>query len=223
MRSKGLAIGFLIIVVAACVGAYIALRLINSRLEPSGQTWQPPTPTAAATLSGTAHADSTAVIVPTPAAPTNTPIPPSLPTPAAQQSPDASPTPTVGGPTATPTPAGDYRFLPVDSVRHTEGGCPGQYIMGMVRDARGHPLANVPLRSTDPWGNEALAATKSSASELGRYDFPLFPPSDLSITYRVVVLDAAGRPASPEVSVPHHHEGPDKDANCHWLDWQAVN
>ncbi|MDH7484700.1 MAG: hypothetical protein QHJ81_00310 [Anaerolineae bacterium] len=215
MRSRGLAIGFLIIVVAACAGAYLALRLINRRLEPSGRTWQPPTLPAAAALSPTAVIGPAATLTPTP-------IPPSA-TPTARPRPeDTTPKPTEASPTATPTPAGSYRFLPAGPVRHTAGGCPGQYIMGMVQDAHGNPLPNVRLRSTDPWGNEAFAVTKSSPGELGRYDFPLFPPADTAVTYRLVVLDQAGRPASPEVPVPHHQEGPHKDANCHWLDWQRI-
>ena len=221
MRSRGLAIGFLIIILAACVGAYAALRLIGSGLKPPGRAWQPPTPTTAISPT-TARTGPTTVVVPTPAAPTDTPLPPPTFTPTARPIP--SPTPTAAGPTATPTLAlpGGYRFLPTGPVRHTPGGCPGQYILGTVRDGRGNPLPNVRLRSTDPWGNEAFATTKSAPAELGRYDFPLFPPGDIAITYDVVVLDETGRPISPVVSVPHHHEGPDKDANCHWLDWQRV-
>ena len=214
MRSRGLAIGFLIIVVAACAGAYLTLRLINRRLEPSGHTWQPPTLPAAAVQSPTAVIGPATTLTPTSILPSATPT--------ARPRPESTPKPTEASPTATPTPAGGYRFLPAGPVHHTTGGCPGQYIMGTVQDAYGNPLPNVQLRSTDPWGNEAFATTKSSPADLGRYDFPLFPPADTAVTYRLVVLDQASRPASPEVLVPHHQEGPYKDANCHWLDWLEV-
>lgn len=224
MRSRGLAVGFLIVVLAACVGAYAAWRVSNSRLGPSGPAWQPPTPAAAVVSPTAASAVPTAVVVPTVAVPTNTPAPALTSTPTTRLR--SSPTPTLVGSTATPSPTsapvGSYRFLPVGSVRHTTGGCPGLYVMGDVWDARGNPLPGVRLRNTDQWGNEAFTTTKSGAGDLGHYDFPLFPPDGMAVTYRLVVLDEAGRPASPVVSVPHHHQGPYRDASCHWLDWQEV-
>jgi hypothetical protein len=112
--------------------------------------------------------------------------------------------------------------LPVSAVRHTLEGCPGLYIMGSVWDSSGNPLPGVRLRSTDQWGNEGFTSTKTGTEEVGRYDFPLFPPAGTAVTYSVVVVDASGNPISPVVSVPHRQNGPHREANCHWLDWQMV-
>jgi hypothetical protein len=94
--------------------------------------------------------------------------------------------------------------------------------MGSVLDGSGRPLSGVRLRNTDLWGNEAFASTKSAAGELGQYDFPLFPPDDTAVVYSIAVVDAAGNPISPVVSVPHRQDGPYRDANCHWVDWSGV-
>jgi hypothetical protein len=107
-------------------------------------------------------------------------------------------------------------------VRHASGGCPGQYIMGIVQDERGNPLSDVRLRNSGQWGNETTTSTKAGTLDAGRYDFPLFPPGGAAMTYSVVVVDGEGNPLSPVVSVPHGHEGPDRAAGCHWVDWQQV-
>ena len=78
------------------------------------------------------------------------------------------------------------------------------------------------MRNTDQWGNEAFTTSKSAASELGRYDFPLFPPDGSAVTYSVTVVDAAGNPLSPSAAVAHGHDGAFRDANCHWVDWVQV-
>jgi len=107
-------------------------------------------------------------------------------------------------------------------VRHAESGCPGQYIMGIVQDGQENPLSGVRLRGSDQWGNESMTHTKAGTLDVGQYDFPLFPPDGAAMTYTIVVVDGDGYPLSPVVSVPHRHEGPDREANCHWVDWQEV-
>jgi hypothetical protein len=94
--------------------------------------------------------------------------------------------------------------------------------MGIVLDRQGNPLSDVRLRSIDQWGNESATFTKAGTTDAGHYDFPLFPQEGEAMTYSVVVVDEDGSPMSPVVSVPHHHEGPDRDTNCHWVDWKAV-
>ena len=128
----------------------------------------------------------------------------------------ASPTPTVS---ATPTPGprrADVAFDLVRPVRNTTGDCPGSYVLGSVIDSAGKPMPDVSLRLTDEYGNQQTQTTKKVASELGRYDFPLFgPPRRFFLT----VIDAQGRPLSPVVEIPHG-VGSAAEARCHWADWQ---
>jgi hypothetical protein len=73
----------------------------------------------------------------------------------------------------------------------------------------------------DPWGNQASAITKSAASDLGKYDIPLYPPAGVAVVYTVQVVAGNGDPLSAKVEV-EHGSGRNSDATCHWLDWQKV-
>jgi penicillin-binding protein 1C len=97
-----------------------------------------------------------------------------------------------------------------EPVTH-DTNCPGNYVVGIVLDQGGAPLPNVRLVLTDPWGNQAVAISKSG-SDSGRFDFPLYVdgPHDLFLT----VTDDAGNPLSPTVVVPHRQD-PASDAPCH--------
>lgn len=220
LRPRSLTIGCLLIVLALSLGAFIAWRV--SRFQPTGTGpgWEPPatavTP-ATSERSDDVLATITAILAEATAA-KRTPQATTTPT----ELPSTSPTAAVdeATPEPSPSPAGGFRYLPAGPVVHTTDGCPGQYIIGYVKDSSGTLLSGVTLRSTDQWGNDALATTKSGPGDVGRYDFPLFPPQGMAMTYRIVVLDEAGQPVSPELTVEHRHEGEFATADCHWLDWE---
>ena len=88
--------------------------------------------------------------------------------------------------------------------------------MGSVIDQTGKPMPDVSLRLTDEYGNQQTQTTKKVASELGRYDFPLFGPPR---RFFLSVIDPQGRPLSPVVEIPHG-VGSTAEAKCHWADWQ---
>jgi len=96
--------------------------------------------------------------------------------------------------------------------------CPGQYIMGQVLDRSGAPVAGVQLMARDQWGNVAYAISKNGAADYGRFDFPITSstPHDIYVT----VLDPAGNPVSPTVTVQHRY-GEGGDAPCHYLIFQG--
>jgi len=103
-----------------------------------------------------------------------------------------------------------------------DNSCPGEYIRGIVRDSQGNPLPNVRLWLRDQWGNEQRAISKSGATDLGQYDFPI---ASLTNIYFLNVLDAgSSRPISPRITVSHHDpNSPYSKANCHWVDWRKAH
>jgi len=127
-----------------------------------------------------------------------------------------SPSPTVTATSAPATRRADYAFELVRPVRNSSGDCPGSYILGSVIDQTGKPMPDVSLRLTDEYGNQQTQSTKNVASELGRYDFPLFGPPR---RFFLSVTDTQGRPLSPVVEIPHG-VGSAAEAKCHWADWQ---
>jgi hypothetical protein len=88
--------------------------------------------------------------------------------------------------------------------------------LGSVIDQTGKPMPDVMLRLTDEYGNQQTQTTKQVASELGRYDFPLFGPPR---RFFISVIDSQGRPLSPVVEISHG-VGSAAEAKCHWADWQ---
>lgn len=122
-----------------------------------------------------------------------------------------------------PTSVGDgseavvFAFGVAGELRHSTGDCSGPSIRGMVRSATGEPLAEVRLWRYDQWGNEDTTETKASEADLGQYDFPL---GDTTNVHYVQIVDASGSGQSPSVEVVHR-QGVAADAECHWLDWVA--
>jgi len=127
-----------------------------------------------------------------------------------------SPSPAVTATSAPATRRADYAFELVRTVRNSSGDCPGSYILGSVIDQAGKPMPDVSLRLTDEYGNQQTQTTKKVASELGRYDFPLFGPPR---RFFLSVIDPQGRALSPVVEIPHG-VGSTAEAKCHWADWQ---
>jgi hypothetical protein len=113
-----------------------------------------------------------------------------------------------------PVPAGPGRYTLAQPVTH-HGECPGAYIIGRVLNAAGGPVAGVRLTMVDQWGNRAEAVSKSGATDFGMYDFPLNPFAN---RYTVTVMDGAGRPISPPVTVDHL-QGASGSAPCHTVVW----
>lgn len=122
-----------------------------------------------------------------------------------------------------PSPTGDesetpaFGYAVAGELRHTTGDCPGPSIRGVVRSVVGEPLAGVRLWQYDQWGNEETTETRASEGDLGQYDFPL---GDSANVYYVQIVDTSGFSLSPVVEVPHR-QGTATDAECHWLDWVA--
>jgi hypothetical protein len=226
MRQRYAILVFLVVVVILCAGAYAIGRLVL----PAGQAefrprpvWTPPgaTPAGQAGVTPTIRGSATPGSPGRTATPTSrATIPPARSTvePTALPAQTSSPTPTATA-TESPTPeatAAAFAFELARPVRHSSGDCPGSYILGRITDARGGPLANVRLKLSDEYGNQQTQISKAAASEVGRYDFPLFGAPR---RFYLSVVDAQGRPLSPEIEIPHG-VGVASQATCHWADWQ---
>lgn len=240
MRQRIYVVAFVCLVVLACAAGALAGRYLWQRFQQDfapRQTWSPP--------GLEASPSPRAVVVPTTALPTRlpsttatrpsittprpvtlTPIPPTAQPTVAPTSTEApsgpplvSPTPSLTpgatpSPTRTPQPA--YEYVLARPVRHSTGDCPGTYILGLVTDRAGNPLPGVRLWLVDEYGNQDTKVTKSGATDLGRYDFPVFPPPR---RFYLSVVDATGHPVSPRIEIAHGM-GSNADASCHWVDWQ---
>ncbi len=98
---------------------------------------------------------------------------------------------------------------------HSECGRPAALIYGWVRDAQGDNLEGVRVRVSDQWGNVAEAISKGG-NEAGYYDVVRGMET---VTWWVVVVDGAGNPLSPVVTIE-----PIQEAAACWyqLDWQRT-
>ncbi len=95
-----------------------------------------------------------------------------------------------------------------------DNNCPGQYVMGQVINGTGAPVAGVPIKMRDQWGNEATAVSKNGAADYGLFDFPL--PSGAPYDLYITVLGEGGVPLSATVTIPHH-QGEGGDFSCHHI------
>jgi len=102
-----------------------------------------------------------------------------------------------------------------DEPVHSECGRPSALIYGRVRDAQGENLEGVRVRVSDQWGNVAEAISKSG-DEAGYYDVVRGMET---VTWWVAVVDGAGNPLSPVVTIE-----PVQGAGSCWyqLDWQRA-
>ncbi|NIO69921.1 MAG: hypothetical protein GTN71_13075 [Anaerolineae bacterium] len=228
MESKYQAIAFLVVLAIVCLGAYLAVDAILSGGRTPLISLATPTPTRLTIPAGDetmvvpgSIPTDTPVVPPTPAVPTATPVlptstpVPATPTPAVAATP--TPTETPSGPTSTPappTPPGGYQYMPDGPVR-SECGRASALIYGWVRDAQGENLEGVRVRVSDQWGNVAEAISKGG-DETGYYDVVRGMET---VTWWVVVVDGAGNPLSPVVTIE-----PVQDSVGCWyqLDWQRT-
>jgi hypothetical protein len=103
----------------------------------------------------------------------------------------------------------------LDGPVHSECGRPSALIYGWVRDAQSENLEGVRIRVSDPWGNVAEAISKGG-NEAGYYDVVRGMET---VTWVVVVVDGAGNPLSPVVTI----EPVQGAAGCWYqLDWQRT-
>ncbi len=170
------------------------------------------TPVLTATAQ-TLRPGGTSTATPTAAPPSPTPtltptVPPPPPTPA------PLPTPT---PVPTPTPLPPYPYVLDGSIRH-DTACPGEYIIGVVRDARGNPIPGVTVRMEDEYGNGDTRVTKSNPGEVGRYEFVLAGPPRRIYVW---VVDEGGNALSPRVEILHRLPNSGYETmTCHYVNWR---
>jgi hypothetical protein len=238
MRQRGYVIAFVVVLLVGCLGAFVGGRLLWQNIQGGSSAagaWTPPVDIAAVTAAPVSVAATTPVAAqpgnPTPPAVIRMTLTQVVPPTVVIPTPDLStPTPDPFAPTMvpyrplTPTlpvtvtvttiPAG-VEYVLANPVRHSNGDCPGNYILGHVMDAQGNPLPNVTLQLVDEYGNRETKVSKGG-NEAGRYDFPLFGPPR---KFTVAVVDANGDLLSPQVQVPVG-SGPAADMTCHWVDFR---
>jgi hypothetical protein len=229
MESKYQAIVFLVVLAIVCLGAYLAVNAILSGGRTPLISLATSTPTRLTLPQGDqteiapeSVPTNTPVAPPTPAVPTATPtLPTSTPMPATPTpvlvAVTLTPTETPSGPTSTPappTPLGGYQYMPDEAVL-SECDRASALIYGWVRDAQGENLEGVRVRVSDQWGNVAEAISKGG-DEAGYYDMVRGMEA---VTWWVVVVDGAGNPLSPVVTIE-----PVQDSVGCWyqLNWQRT-
>lgn len=210
--NRGYAIGFLIVLLIALVGMYVAVTgfqsarqayLAQASAQPTERPEQatrlptrtPTPPGATATAIITASAEVTATMPPAAAA-TEDASAPAEPAETDLPADTATPEPTAPPlPTAPPQPAFQFRVF-ASRPDPERGGC--CYIFGTVRDAGGNMLEGVRVAISNQWNAPVTAVTKGGP-DLGNYDFPI--GSD-KITWYVSIVDAGGNRISTEAVVP---------------------
>ena len=113
--------------------------------------------------------------------------------------------------------AGPGLYAVTQPVIH-DNACPGRYIMGRIVNAEGGPVPGVTVVSRDEWGNSAHSVSKSGQVDFGQFDLPV--NSDTPHTIYVTVVDGAGNPISPTVSILHG-QGEAGTAPCHHVVFQG--
>lgn len=122
------------------------------------------------------------------------------------------------GPGSTNAPAVGEVTYAVSAVWN-DNSCAGNYVMGQVLSREGGPVAGIRVSAVDQWGNRAEASSKDGSSDFGRFDFPLYNGNPHEIYVNIV--DAAGNPLSPTVTV-RHGTGEDASATCHHIVFEGV-
>ncbi|MCC6454303.1 MAG: transglycosylase domain-containing protein [Caldilineaceae bacterium] len=93
-----------------------------------------------------------------------------------------------------------------------DGSCPGNYVMGVVVNRDGAPMADVRLAMTDGWGNQTIAVSKNGQSDYGMFDFPIYGDGPQNL--QLVVVDENNNPRGAPVIVPHRIDAA-SDTPCH--------
>ncbi len=132
------------------------------------------------------------IITPTPTQSVNTPTSPPTPRP-------RTPTPTEG-PSPTPTYPDNIRFIQDGDVRmDRDRGCLGGAIYGTIRDIDGKPVEGIRVKVYNEYISDFSAPSKPlTAPDAGFYDFIINPKPQ---EWKVVVVDGANNPISPEAEV----------------------
>ncbi len=120
---------------------------------------------------------------------------------------------TLSGAVAIGTSAAAGQYAQSGPIVH-DNNCPGSYIMGLILNREGAPVADVAINLRDSWGNQAQAYSKQGALDYGMFDFPIASgsPHELYIT----IVDGSGNPLSAPITVPHGL-GEAGDAPCHHI------
>ncbi|GEM_PF-3993430 len=231
MRDAMTSLGAFLILIVLLSGIYAAWDISHSaptaastvsiaqvgdyldRLLGSGRTPELPPPTLPKSTSTVATTSSprpsptptpTAVISPTPT--------PTLPPPPPTPKPVDTPTPVP-----TPTPISPYPYVLDGRITH-DNACPGEYIIGYVRDAQGRPLPGVTVRMEDEYGNGDTRVTKANPDEIGRYEFVITGPARRIYVW---IVDEGGRPLSPRVEIAHRlPQSGYETFRCHYVNWK---
>lgn len=93
-----------------------------------------------------------------------------------------------------------------------DSSCPGNYVMGLVVNADGAPMAGVRLAMSDPWGNQAFAVSKSGQGDYGMFDFPIYGDGPQNL--QLGVVDDNNNPRGAPIMIPHKVD-PASDTPCH--------
>jgi hypothetical protein len=244
MGQRGYTVAFLLVLLAACAGAFFGVRFLFGRLSGPAQqtTWTPPQATAdeqVALATDPAQVQAQTTTVPgqvltaaAPAEASRTPMAPRLiltpfvpPTPTFE--PSSTPEPPLPTPavtataTLTPTAVSLFPFVLAGLVRNlaSSNECNGasNLILGRVLDRSGNPMPDIRLHLVDEFNAvNDIKATKSGANEAGMYNFPVFDPGR---RYYLTIVDVNGTPLSDRVEI-EHHVGANAKATCHWADWE---
>jgi hypothetical protein len=234
MRQRLFAVLFALVLVAIVLGAFFGGRFVVQRFrqdfsfrrDSSRLQWTPAPAEVVATavVAPTTRPTNTAIVIPTPIAPSPEPYTPkpALTTAPTDEAPRVTQQPSSQTqPTGTSTPElmriSAEPFQAKAAVRYSQGDCGGTYVLGFVTDVAGNPLSGVTLRLVDEYDNASLAVTKAGQADMGRYDFPVAgPPRRFSIE----VVDESGSPLSRSSGFAYYGDSPDAQATCYWIDWQ---
>jgi hypothetical protein len=242
MRRNLYIAAFVAVLVIACVGGFVAGRVLLARLQndftPRNETTPAPAAATAiaqagATEAATAappvastvrRATATVLVVPAPVTDQPAVLTPEPTWTPGVELPTSEPgllveTPVEGGlptaePSATPIPA--YQFSLARPVRYTSGDCPGTYALGVATDRNGNPLPGIRLSLVDEYGNASTALTKPGPGDTGHYDFPMGGPAR---RFYISIVDDAGHALSPQVEILHDL-APEEGKTCRWVDWR---
>jgi hypothetical protein len=231
--NRGYAFGFLIVLLVAVLGLYVAFTgFVSSRdalrAQLASQTSTPvvqitpnssgalPTaavtvvfiPTSAAGITATATITLPVVIAEPTLAPTVIPIPKPTKPPVAE--PTLAPTVPLQPPTPVPVPAYPFRLAGPAAADSSYSNC--CYIHGTVRDAAGNLLEGVQVQVANEWTGPFVTVTKGGV-DLGKYDVPIGADK---VTWYVILIDAAGKQISSQVQVQFDPSA----AKAYRVDWQ---